>query len=261
MSSVNNIYKENIALNSNDVDSFNRSHCTTYFNIMQEVAGKHAHQFGMSIPQLLKDDKTWVVTRTKMKIEKWASWPSVMQIETWPQKNFRFYYPRVCRALNENNETLFESISQWVVIDHASQRPVKPQQFKTLPFPENEPITLSPDLGRRVNFNTSDFEKIVEYRPQIAYGDCDLNLHVNNVVYLKWMLDSLSFSFRDTHLVTEVDISYLYQTFRDDKVVVLTGYEKNDESITLYHQINRLLENNETQEVSVAQTKWILASQ
>jgi acyl-CoA thioesterase FadM len=74
------------------------------------------------------------------------------------------------------------------------------------------------------------------------------------------MLDSLPFTFRDTHIVVEVDISYLAQTYRDDTVFVQTGViDKTDmekDEVLLFHEVVRKSSGNEVQQVSVASTKW-----
>ena len=78
------------------------------------------------------------------------------------------------------------------------------------------------------------------------------------------MLDSLPFSFRDTHQPYEVDISYLAQTFRDDTIQVHTGLSRanllNDEEVELVHLVMRTDEQGKTQPVSTAVTKWKIRS-
>lgn len=256
----NGIYHDTIALGSHEFDPFNSAHPTSYFQIMQEVAGAHAFHKGVSIPQLHSMNKTWVVTRTRMKILFGASWPLSIRIVTWPQAPWKLYFPRVCRAWDTNGNELFESLSHWVIMDLEAQRPVKPQQVENLFGSSEREGDMDPDLGRRVSFPEESYPEILTYEPKILYSDNDLNMHVNNVVYLQWMLDSLPFSFRDTHVATEVDISYLAQTFRDDTVVVRTALVEKDILTTgqpqLFHEVRRILPDGKSQAVCVAKTNW-----
>lgn len=257
----NGVYHDSITLNSHEVDPFNAAHPTYYFLVMQEVAGAHAYSYGVSIPQLQQHNKTWVVTRTRMTISDYARWPGSIRVETWPQEPWKLYFPRVCRAWDQAGKPLFESLSQWVVMDVQTQRPVKPQQIADLFGPLARKQAVDPDLGRRVSFDKESFADILTYAPRILYTDNDLNMHVNNVVYLQWMLESLPHAFRDTHLAKEIDISYLAQTFRDDSVVVLTGLQRKDilqaHEMELTHEVRRLLPDGESQAVCVAKTVWI----
>jgi acyl-ACP thioesterase len=256
----NGRYRDSVALNSHEVDSNNSAHASCYFQVMQEAAGSHAYHLGVSIPQLMQVHKTWVVTRTRMTILRHASWPGTITVETWPQEPWKLYYPRVCRAWDAQDNLLFESLSQWVIMDLATQRPVKPQQTPDLFGGTAVAQVVDPDLGRRVSFDQEAYARLLTHEPRIRYEDCDLNMHVNNVVYLQWMLDSLPFDFRDSHLVREVDISYLAQTFREDRVMVTTGLER-PESLTerepvLFHEISRHASDGNMVTVCVARTRW-----
>lgn len=251
----NGIYKDTVDLSSHEVDPFNATHPTFYFQVMQEVAGAHAYQLGVSIPQLQHMGKTWVVTRTRMRIDGYAPWPGSISVETWPQQPWKLYFPRVCRAWTEGGSLLFESLSQWVVMDLTTQRPIKPQHIAELFGPNIREQLVDPDLGKKVSFPEDPARVLYSYDPRILYTDNDLNMHVNNVVYLQWMLDSLPFSFRDTHVVREVDISYLAQTFREDSVTIRTT-SSQEQDMEMMHEVRRALPGGGSQVVSVARTVW-----
>lgn len=254
------IYHDMISLGSHEVDPFNAALPTCYFQIMQEAAGAHAFHRGVSIPHLQRMDKTWVVTRTRMRLLAHASWPGTIRVETWPQNPWKLYFPRVCKAWDADGQELFESLSHWVVMDLTSQRPVKPQQVATMFGPSAIGRDLDPDLGRRVSFPQEACRKFITYEPRILYSDIDLNRHVNNVVYLQWMLDSLPFSFRDTHVAREIDISYLAQTFGDDRIIVRTGLMEEEllaqGEALLFHEITKIHSDGTSEPVCVAKTSW-----
>jgi acyl-ACP thioesterase len=256
----NGIYSDTITLNSYDVDSFNTTHTSYYFRTMQEVAGAHAYQRNVAIAHLRQDNKTWVVTRTKMTIPQYIRWPNTFRIETWPQQPWKLYFPRVCRAWNAKDELLFESLTHWVVMDTTTQRPLKPQAIVDSFDPIVAKDLVDPNLGKRVSFDEGECADLLVYEPTILYTDNDINMHVNNVVFLQWMLDSLPFAFRDSHVVGEVDISYLAQTFREDHIRVRTGISEPDllesDAPTLSHEVLRVLPTGETQAVCVATTTW-----
>ncbi len=248
MKIVDGIYRNTIELNSHDVDAFNAVHPAFYFRVMQEAAGMHAYLKQVSIPQLQLEGKTWVVTRTKMTITHYLSWPNSLEVTTWPQTPWKFYYPRVCRAESTTGELLFESMSHWVVMDVAKMRPIRDAVINSSFEAVENALFRDPDLGNRSDFDATAASPLFTYTPKINYSDVDLNQHVNNVVYLQWMLASLPFAFRDEWLIASIDISYRAQAFRDDNIVVMTG----GRAPTLYHKI----ETKEGKIVATATTSW-----
>ncbi|MFA5570644.1 MAG: acyl-[acyl-carrier-protein] thioesterase [Sphaerochaetaceae bacterium] len=253
MQIIDGIYHEEFTLQSSDVDSLNAAHPSYYFNVVQEVAGNHAHHIGVSIPQLHALDKTWVVTRTKMTIFSYAQWPHRIKVTTWPQVPWKFYFPRACTAHTEEGEPLFESMSQWVVVDIHTQRPVKPDQVIPLFGDHMKEEILNPNLGRKLSLPEEQKEMYFEYHTKPLYHHTDFNNHVNNVVYVSWMLDSLPFTFRDSYLPYEIDISYVAQSFRDDTIVVQSTQVNDDHDIKFIHEVIRSSDN---QSLAVAHTLW-----
>ena len=260
MQIIDGIFTDTLTLNSYEVDTFYSAQTAFYFRIMQEAAGAHAYYRNVSIPHLQQEGKTWVVTRTRMEILEHVRWPNTVQVHTWPQQPWKLYFPRVCQLYSGDQTKLFQSISHWVVMDTEKQRPVKPQTVSDRFGSVQTDEFVDPNLGRRVMFDIQDHETVLTYHPVIRYSDCDFNRHVNNVVYLEWMLDSLPFSFRDSHQAYEVDISYLAQTFRDDTVLVRTGLSRSDilrdDQVKLVHEIVRTDDEGKLQPVSTAVTKW-----
>jgi len=260
MQILNGIYCDELKLDSYEVDPFYHAHTAYYFRIMQEAAGAHAYYRGVSIPHLQKEGKTWVVTRTKMNISQYASWPNTLQVKTWPQEPWKLYYPRVCRLYDNQDQLLFQSLTHWVVMDQEKQRPIKPSAISDRFGIVEAPAIVDPDLGRRVFFDSSTYAELLTYEPRILYGDCDFNRHVNNVTYLEWILESLPFSFRDSHLATDIDIAYLAQTYREDTILVITGLTQEklleDDNVQLFHEVVRISFEGERQQVCTAATTW-----
>lgn len=249
---VDGVYRNTIELNSHDVDTFNLVHPAHYFRVLQEAAGTHAYLKDVSIPQLQAEGKTWVVTRTRMEIFHYLSWPATIEVETWPQGLWKFYYPRVCRASSGEGTPLFEAVSHWLVVDNETQRPQRCEKISNRFEQVDKTLYKDPELGPRPNGEREDLPLLFSHSPKIVYSDVDLNHHVNNVVYLEWMLESLPFSFRDEYLATLIDISYRAQAFRDDEVTVTTKGAISDEGASLFHSI----ESSEGIIIATAGSEW-----
>ena len=85
---------------------------------------------------------------------------------------------------------------------------------------------------------------------QVSYGDLDMHKHVNNLRYMEWILNSLPFEFLSSHILREIEISYMSEASYGDEISV--SYEKKEES-NFFHRI--MTKKNNT-EICRARTVW-----
>jgi acyl-ACP thioesterase len=230
-----------------ETDPHYHARLSFYFGIVQDIAGLHAACRHLSIPELQKQGKTWVILRTKMRIFRYTAWPEDLLVETWAQNPVGLHMPRGIRAYDEQHEMLFEAMTQWAVLDiEHGFRPVRPVDITdSLKIPANTDTLhhLEGNLPRRILYDSSGCSTIATYQPVIHLLDTDGNHHVNNISYVNWMLDSLPNTFRDAYKVSEIDVSWMRQTFLGENVTVFTGSTQADpfheEKPALFHKIVR----------------------
>ena len=71
----NNIGHDSSYFMSPDTDGFYKVKVQRYFGLSQEVAGFHAALKGAGLKEMLdKEGRTWMILRTRMNINKIASW-------------------------------------------------------------------------------------------------------------------------------------------------------------------------------------------
>ncbi len=249
----NGVATETFTLQSRDVDRYSTCNADTYFHYMQDVAGLHATHMGIAINDLRERGRTWMVNRTKMKIHSYATWPSEIKVETWPQTPVKFYCPRGCRGYS-GDTLLFESMTRWLIIDLEKGRIAKPESENFERFDvsgRHEPV----EMDARLSFTPETYESTREAPLTIRYKDTDTNRHVNNVSFVQWMLESLPFSFLEENSLTEIDISYIKEAFDEDELICQTGWIPTEEGHTLHHQIAKK-ENEESIPLCIAHSTW-----
>lgn len=254
------IATHNFLLHSRDADPYYTTSIETYFDLMQESAAMHAYHLEIGIPQLQDEHKTWVITRTQMNIYKWAVWPTTIDVETWPQEPYKFYYPRGCRGyLGHSDTLLFESMTLWLIIDKETFRIIKPDERYKKILSESQ-RSVDPEMKKRLSFTKEDYIKVDKHPIQVQYKDSDSNFHINNVAYLQWMLSSLPFTLQDNYQPSFVDISYLKQAYRDDSIISYTGYgddySEHADEFTLFHHIVKVEEDGKEIPLCFATTTW-----
>lgn len=259
----NNVYESDFTTYTYNTDAHYHARLEFYFQLLQEAAGHHAALRGCSIPELNKEGRTWVVTRTKMKINRYTVWPEQLFLETWAQPGHKLHFPRATRVKDSQGKQILEAMSWWAVLDiEHNFRPCKPQEITDrvgTPIDDGEHY-FDPALGRRTSYEEAQAQDLFSYKPQIRYLDTDFNRHVNNISYIDWMLDSLPVAFRDKFKVSEIDVSWIHQTFREDDITVYTGatdpqtFEK--ETPQFFHKIVRTEPDGSESVVWEATTTW-----
>lgn len=254
-----NVFYSRFPLYSFQADCFNQAHLVSYLQILQEAAARHSFERKLGVPQLREQGMTWVLARTKVTITRYVTWPSEVELMTWPQEHWKLYFPRGTKILGPSGEELCRSVSQWVVMDLSNHRPIKPQSIANRFGVADPAVYYSPDLGKRMEY-PADLKDIAIHTPAIQYVDTDMNGHVNNIVYAHWMLAGLPHAFLDRYQVAEFDISYLAETQRHDVVTVRTGAVDADvlaqDHPVLTHEIVKTLADGTPAPVSIARTTW-----
>jgi len=245
---------------SYETDSFFDARLAFFFEIVQEAAGNHSAVRGCSIPTLQQEGKTWVITRSKIEVHRYSHWPEQVIVETWAQEPIRLHLPRVVRSFDEEGKPIFTAKTYWALIDLERGRPIRPTTMvERIGLPPLE-IQMDLSFSNRLTYEESHCITLVSYKPKIQYLDTDSNLHVNNISYLNWALESLPSAFRNRAKVAQADVSWIRQTYSGDDITVYTGSE--DEKILfgeeglLYHKIVRKEKDGGMTTVWEGTTRW-----
>lgn len=167
-------------------------------------------------------------------------------VSTWPHSMDRYYAYRKF-DLAFNNETIVHASSLWLLIDIKKKKPVRINK-KLIEFyklsGEEKPIIFASDKVNKTNkCSHSEF---------IAFdSDIDTNKHVNNAVYLRWIFDSLPEKIYRDYSLNEISISYKKEVLKNEHVLVESYFEKENQKLKLYHEIQK---SNQT--VVTASTSW-----
>ena len=230
------IDEDNVAYNdysvrASDTDMFYAAALPFYFDAMQEMGGEHAAAMGVSISDLMKEKNwTWVITRTRVVFHHIDMWRDTVRLESWPQEGYRLFCPRVVNGYGSSGQPSFEAMTLWTILDLERKRPLRPSvlgdSFKT---PAKEKHWADPDIGKIQRFaDTPITERWPDHHPVPTYFDIDYNRHINNVVYIRWMVSAMEEEFLKAYAPSVVDVQWEHQTFRNDKVTVETGVISKD---------------------------------
>lgn len=229
----------------------NRLSLPSVCNYFQEAAGEHAHRLGFGIFKLQQEGLSWVLSRLHLRVEGRLSWGDRVTLETWPcGLRGRLSALRDFRGTVDGGEGRFEGVSEWLVVDLAGRRIVRPPaafcDLVSAPAPR---VALAGEQGGgkfAVLGRTDAVSRVLVRR-----SDHDFNDHVNNVHYVEWALEPVAgVEAWSGRVPAEIDIVFRQAAHAGDEVE--SRLEIVD-GVTLRHALVRP---SDGALLVTAETKW-----
>lgn len=210
-------FTKSFEIGSFDTDFNGRAKITSICNYLQEVAGKHVDLIDQGMDDLKTNNLAWVLSRLKLKIYELPLWKNKINIETWSTGRDGLFGNRNFRIFDLNDKIIAEATSSWLIINLLSKRPVRPHQIVAkMPIISNDSVfnqSLKKINTDHIHDKFGDIE--------IKYSDIDINQHVNNVKYIKWLIDSCPVEIIRTHTIEDLEINFLHESKLGDYLEIL----------------------------------------
>lgn len=215
---------------------------------LQDAAGSHARELGVSVDQLLPKGMTWVLSRLRVKMRQFPAWGETIHIETWPADVQRLHAIRDFQISDANMQKIGAATSAWLLIDISRKRPVRlPENIRQ--FHPGEPVrALEMDMQKIAAVENADDEK----RFRVRFSDLDLNWHVNYVSYIEWALETVPEMFWQKSRIAELEIEYLAESVFGDTVVAQIQLPK----AVAGEMRHRLFRSDDKRELVRARSVW-----
>jgi acyl-ACP thioesterase len=219
------------------------------FNYFQDIASEHATKLRFGRDDLMKANRFWVLSRIYAVIERWPLWEENIVVTTWPRGTERLFALRDYTAVSEKGDLIAAATSSWLVVDRTTMRVQKPESL--LSYIIND-LSNERSTGR-------DAEKIIiphsepeQSDPFRVVASClDVNMHVNNTNYIKWVTDSFSPEFLKQYMPASVELNFLAESKYNDELFV-SNWGLNQEKVS-HHSVSRL---SDRVAVCTATIKW-----
>lgn len=212
------------------------------FNFMQDIASDHAVKLGFGRDDLLRDNRFWVLSRIYAVIEKWPVWEDTIIIRTWPNGTDRLFALRNYEVRYPDGRHIASGTSSWLILDRATRKVQRPDSILTQYNPnlhsEHSPLRYADKI------EPADENGMVSDSFRIKVSDLDVNLHTNNVRYLKWAGDIYNLDFIMNNNPQSTEINYLAESVFDEEIIIKTSVDKENDSF-YNHSIIRIGDNKE----------------
>ena len=169
------------------IDPQGRIRLSALADLMQEVAWKHANSkdFGKNLFEL---GLMWVLSRMEIKVHHLPSWGDEILVKTAGRGIDKLLALREFRVEDRKGNVLAEAMSAWILLDGQSKRPQRPGNV----LPSELFAQVSADevwVPKKIDLTENPY---ISDSIKVKPFDVDMNNHVNNVSYIRWIEDFCS---------------------------------------------------------------------
>ncbi len=206
MSLVNGVFTRSFYIHGYDVDHNSNLRPSSLLSMMHETAWSHVNVLQLGWQDLQKLGLFWALSKVHLKVHRMPKWCETITIETWARDKASVMFLREYRAYDEAGLLLAEVSSEWILIDAIQQKITRTDRLGTqLESPERPIFSARVPRIPKLQFPEGTLPR------QVLLTDLDMNLHVNNASYVRWMMNQFPYEFYNQHSIDEIVVNYLLE--------------------------------------------------
>jgi medium-chain acyl-[acyl-carrier-protein] hydrolase len=186
-------------------------------NFLQDAAWLHAKHLGWGYEDMMEQGTVWVLVRQKVVMTDWPVWGDTVEVRTWPRGVNGAMAIREFEILSGDRK-LGECSTSWLIIDAQTRRPHK---IKRDTFREHSRTEGCLSFEARKIPPRTDLKPVETFH--VRNSDLDVNGHVNNTRYARWILDTLSPEEHAGHKIEGYEVNFIAETGVGDTVTIERG--------------------------------------
>lgn len=210
-----------------DADAQGMIGMRAYLYYFQDVATEYLYRIGKgndSLPE--KYGAAWFYTKYKMKLYKKADFSKILHIETWIEKMDKL---RIWQDMKISvGDEVYAVGRLESCIFHFKEQKIG--RLADIEMPEGTVLDTHVDLDHftKIRHNISDMD--YSYSHIVRYSDIDKSHHMANLRYMNLMEDNFSPDFYQKHMLKEMELHYVAQSFYGDEIKM---YKKQQDTTYL----------------------------
>lgn len=197
------------------------------FALFQDAASQHAEELGVGFAAMSARKAFWITVRTRVHFYRRPAIMNEVEVSTWPAVPGNTRCDR-SYSITQNGETLVEGRTEWCVVDTEKNAVIPAKEIGFSDDLEYSDTLALPEPYARFKHNFADTDKVFEYT--VLPTDIDMGRHMNNVAYLRLLVNSFGVAELEQMNVYEMEIIFCLPCFEGDHLNVLrretaNGYE------------------------------------
>ena len=206
-------YIENITVPCYDTDAAWRLKPSSFMNLAQEAAGRHAVHLGFGYDDLIKTNTAWILSRVHVEFIDAPKWRDDITLTTWHKGLNRLFFLRDFILTDAQGRERVKATTSWLVLNLETRRLVRDPKLM-----EDGTICTENVIGTPADKVMMPKEAEPEFVMDhiVAYSDIDTNAHANNAMYMQWAMDAVDYQTASTRPVKEFTINFKHETNAGD---------------------------------------------
>ncbi|XP_022993287.1 palmitoyl-acyl carrier protein thioesterase, chloroplastic-like [Cucurbita maxima] len=227
-------YRQTVVIRSYEVGPDKTATMESLMNLLQETALNHVWMSGLlsngfgATHGMMKHNLIWVVSRMLVEVDHYPIWGEIVEIDTWVGASGKNGMRRDWLIRSQATGHVYaRGTSTWVMMNQQTRRLSK--------MPEEVRAEISPWFIEKHAIKEDAYEKISKLDDKAKYmnsdlkpkrSDLDMNHHVNNVKYLRWMLETIPDHVLESQQLSSIILEYRRECGSSDIVKSLCEPEE-----------------------------------
>jgi len=241
-----NIYQETFKVRANETDANQNLTIPALSSYLQEAAWSHSMELKVSFNDLIPKGLTWVMFRLALHLKQIPRHGEFVTLETWPSGVTSKNVSRDYRILDTKNQEIGTAKSSWVVFDFHQRKVVPVPDFIKEIKIDADRETVQYQQEKVSVANHFELKKEI----QVGWYDIDVNRHVNNLSYIRWLIDTLPVHYLKNFRLIEFDMVFRAESSLAD-CLQLKAHQENSEVAQFDHVISL-----QDKQLIIAKTEW-----
>ncbi|MEO0778662.1 MAG: acyl-ACP thioesterase domain-containing protein [Bacteroidota bacterium] len=240
-------YRESFKIRTYETGQKKEATLAHLLKLMHEAAMQNVIDLKVSVWDLEKAQISWVIRQMRFRVQRLPQLGETITIETHPAGFHRLFTYRDYRVFDADGQLIAEAASKWLLMDTQNRRlaPIPADFIVRFKMPDPADCLPRPEL-KLPPWQSAERQRTF----RVAWYDLDFNGHLNNVVYLNWMLEALAAPVLQNGQLQQLDIIYRAEAQWQDEV------RAEVQTLDTHRFLHRLVRTNDQKELATALTDW-----
>lgn len=197
-------------------------------NNLLNAADFHSNDRGYGVNYLNSVNKTWVLSRLSVELDKIPAIYEDFVVETWIDSVMRYFTNRNFKITNKDGYVYGYGKSIWAMIDTTTRQPVDILKTSDETISEYLETDYANPIKKSSRVKLDDDLKL-QQSILTTYSDIDINGHVNSIKYIEHILDLFPIEYYKKYRIKKFDIAYIMESHNNDKLNFYTNIDSINE--------------------------------
>ena len=221
---------------------------SSIINYFCDIGTKQSEELGVGIDYLTERKLAWVFYKYNIKVKRYPKYGEKIKVVTMAKSFKKFYASRAYEIYDENNEKIVDGEGIFLLINIEKRRAVR--------IPDDQYMAYGVDIENCPDIKITKLEKLTEEMHQnrfkVRYGDIDSNMHVNNVRYVEWAIESLPLDIVLNYEMKEISVIFEKECKYGAEITAACQIIEQEEKLTILHKIS----DQEGKELTILTSRW-----